>query len=177
MYRFSRQNRRKNQIDNVIDAPMVEVFGGTLALLIILYALINLVISEDIQAMLERSTENAEFKVSWTNGGEGLVILSYPDKLRILETNQSIASADICQSGSAFISYIDKIYNNHQQQVIFAILEGGVKTMATARNCMLKRNPNKRISIGWIIANSDLLNTVKLEDLPVRIKRALSKSR
>ena len=172
-----KRTRRNNRIDNTIDAPMVEIFGGTLALLIILYALINLVISEDIQAMLERSTENAEFKVSWTNGGEGLVVISYPDKLRILETNQSIPTAQICQSGGEFLNYVSKIYNNQKQQIIFAILEGGVKTMATARNCMLKTNPRKRISIGWIIANSDLLNTVKLEDLPVRIKRALTKTR
>jgi hypothetical protein len=177
MSKFSKKFRKNNHNDNAIDAPMVEIFGGTLALLIILYALINVVISEDIQAMLERSTENAEFKVSWTDGGEGLIILSYPDKLRILETNETVFPQQICQDSGTFLNYVNKLYNNQKQQIIFAILEGGVKTMAKARDCMLHKNPNKKISIGWIIANSDLLNTVKLEDLPVRVKRALTKSR
>lgn len=169
--------RKKNNPNDAIDTPMVEVFGGTLALLIILFALVNLIVSEDIRAMLERSTENAEFKVSWTDGSEGLVVITYSDRLRILETNMDVPIAKICTNQDTFMTYVNKVYNNPKQQIIFAILEGGVTTMAKARNCMLTSNPHKPINIGWIIANTDLLNTVKLQDLPVRIKRALSTSR
>ena len=172
-----RASRRRSISSESFDTPSVEVFGGALALLIILFALVNLIVSEDIQAMLERSTENAEFKVSWTNGGEGLVVISYADKIRILETNEEVPTTQICVDEDAFMRYVNKIYGNSKQQIIFAIVEGGVSTMAKARNCMLQRNPNRIISIGWIIANSDLLNTVKLKDLPARIKRALSSPR
>lgn len=173
---FSLRRRSKNAIEQGMDAPMVEVFGGTLALLIILFALVNLIVSEDIQAMLERSTENAEFKVSWTEGGEGFIVISHADKLQILETNVSVAKADICTPQGAFMPYVQRLYDNPKQQIIFAIVEGGVATMAKARNCMLHRNPNRAISIGWVIANKDLLSTVALEDLPPRIKRALGKT-
>ena len=174
----SRNRNRHGIHTDSIDTPTVEVFGSALALLIILFALVNLIVSEDIKAMLERSTENAEFKVSWTDGSEGLVVISYPDRLHILETNESVSRSEICQGGGdAFMNYVNQIYGNSKQQIIFAILEGGVTTMARARDCMLKRNPNKAISIGWIIANSDLLNTVKIKDLPVRVKRALSSPR
>ncbi len=152
---------------------MVEVFGSTLALLIIIFILINLIVSSDIRAMLERSTEGAKYQVSWQDGSEGLVVISFPDKLRIIETNEQIPRAEICQAGSAFMRYVEKIYTTEKQQLIFAITEGGVGTMALSRNCLLQRWPQHAISIGWIIANRDLLSTVHLQSLPARIKRTI----
>ncbi len=158
-----------------IDAPMVEVFGGALALLIIIFILINLIVTQDIRAMLDRSTEDAKFKVSWQNGTEGLVVISYPDKLRIIETNESIPRSEICTPNNPFLRYVENIYNNSQnQQLIFAILDNGVETMAIARNCMRARWAQRVINIGWIIANQDLLSTVRLQDLPARIKKSLN---
>lgn len=164
------------QHQSVFDAPMVEVFGSALALLIIIFILINLIITKDIKAMLARSTEGAQYNVSWTNGSEGLVILTYPNKLLILETNETVQKKDICTANSAFMRYVSGIYDNaSQQQVIFAILADSVSTMAIARNCMQRRWANRTISIGWIIANADLLSTVRLQDLPARIKRSVDK--
>ena len=168
-----KRTRHKQRMLSDFDAPMVEVFGGALALLIIVFILVNLIVTQDIRAMLDRSTEDAQFKVSWQDGGEGFIVITYPDRLRIIETNQNVAKADICKPNSPFMNYITRLYNNTKEQLIFAILDGGVDTMALARNCMLKTWPRRPISIGWIIANKDLLSTVRLEDLPARVKRSI----
>ena len=169
-----RKSYRKASQAQDSDTPVIEVFGAALALLIILLVLVNTIVTQDIQAMLDRSTEGAEFKVSWQDGSEGLVVLSYKDKLRILETNTEVAKADICSAGSPFLDYVENIYAaGSSQQIIFAILDMGVDTMAIARDCLRLRWQNRPISIGWIIANQDLLGSVNLQDIPARIKRTI----
>ena len=124
--------------------------------------------------MLDRSTEGAKYKVSWQDGSEGLVVITQPDKLRILQTNEQVTQGAICAPNSPFVRYVSSIYDNpSKQQIIFAITDGSVSTMAIARNCMRKKYANRHISIGWIIANSDLLSTVRLDELPDRIKRTI----
>ncbi len=157
-----------------IDTPTIEVFGSALALLIIIFILTNLVVSKNITAMLERSTEAAKYKVSWQDGSEGFVVISYADKIRIIETNEEIIKANICKQNSPFIRYVEKIYNNkNRKQLIFAITDKSVETMAIARECLRVHYLNRSINIGWIIANKDLLSTVRLQDLPKHIKRSI----
>lgn len=167
--------RRKIQhIGNGFDAPIVEVFGSALALLIIILVISNIVITQDIRAMLDRSTEGAKFDVSWQDGSQGFVIITYANKLRIIESNQALNQNEICKSNSPFLQYAEKIYdNNDKQQLIFAITEKGVTTMAIARECLRTHYPKRRISIGWIIANKDLLSTVRLQNLPSYIKKTI----
>ena len=172
-----RGRRRPGLLDD-FDAPIVEVFGGALALLILVFILLNVVVSEDMQMMLDRSTEGAEYKVSWQDGSEGLVVIVYPGRLKILETNETVARAAICQPGSPYLRYVERIYGSEgRQQIIFAITEQGVSTTALARNCLRTRFPGRIISIGWIIASRDLLSTVRLNELPARIKRTLAPER
>ena len=170
---------------------MVEVFGGTLALLIIVFILLNMIVSQDMERMLDRSTEDAEFRVSWQDGSEGLVVITYPGRLRILETNETVAEGDLCSIGSPFLRYVERIYNGGpldgggvgeesargeqgiRRQIIFAITAGSVTTTAIARNCLRGHFPGRIISIGWIIANRDLLSSVSLQELPARIKRSM----
>ena len=169
------RHRRRPLLYADFDAPMVEVFGGTLALLIMVFILLNIIVSQDMQRMLDRSTESARFKVSWQDGSEGLVVVTYPAKLRILETNETMAQSDICLPQSPFLRYVERVYNSAgRQQIIFAITEKGVSTTAIARNCLREHFPGRTISIGWIIANRDLLSTVRLADLPARIKRTIN---
>ncbi|MGI9250254.1 MAG: hypothetical protein ACR2PR_03545 [Pseudohongiellaceae bacterium] len=169
------QYRRRTQLFSEFDAPMVEVFGGTLALLIVVFILLNIIVTQDIQAMLDRSTEGAEYKVSWQDGSEGMVVISYPDKMRILETNETVPGEDVCLPQAAFLRYAERIYNSGEpQQIIFAITENSVTTTATARNCLREHFPDRTLSIGWIIASRDLLSTVRLDELPARIKRTIN---
>ena len=170
----SPSRRRKPWLHADFDAPMVEVFGGTLALLIIVFILLNLIVSQDLERMLDHSTEGAEYRVSWQDGSEGLVVVTYPGRLRILETNETVMEDEVCLPQSPFLRYVEQIYNSGgQQQVIFAVTENGVGTTAVARDCLRGYFPQRTVSIGWIIANRDLLSSVRLQDLPARIKRSI----
>ena len=174
MINSAKKRRGIHFLGNSFDAPVVEIFGSTLALLIIILVISNIIVSKDIRAMLDRSTEGAKFNVSWQDGSQGFVIITYTNKLRIIETNQSLKANEICEDNSPFIQYVEKIYNNSsKQQLIFAITEQGVKTMAIARECLRTHYPQRRIAIGWIIANKDLLSTVRLKSLPAHIKKTI----
>ena len=165
--------RNKTTLYDAVDTPSVEVFGSALALFIIIFILVNLIVTNDIQTMLDRSIDNAKYKISWNNQGSGYIVIAYPDKLKIVETKETIASEKVCSPGSSFINYATQLYNVQNQQLIFAITDGGVQTMADARNCIRQLWPNRLVSIGWIIANKDLLSTVDLEQLPARIKKTI----
>ena len=156
------------------DAPIVEVFGGAFALLLILFLIINSIADSQIYAMLDDAAEESTYKISWETGAEGFVILAFPDRLHILETNTSIPLGEICTVGSHFVDYVSSLYRQRNTQVVFAITEGGVTSMATARNCMLSSLGRIPIAIGWIIANAQLLKAVDLESIPVQIKRSIT---
>ena len=168
--------RRRRHLEDAINAPMVEVFGGAFALLLILFILVNLFNNSEIYAMIEDSSEEAEYKVSWENGAEGFVVVSFPDRLQILETNDSIPIKQICSPNGPFLRYAHKTYGSRAKQMIFAIVEKGAYTMAVARNCLLSEFPSRPISMGWIIANKDLLRAVDLDEIPAEITNSIKKS-
>ena len=171
-----KRTRNRHRLEDAINAPMVEIFGGAFALLMILFMLVNLFANTEIYAMVEDASEASTYKVSWENGSEGFVVLSFPDRIQILETGDSIPTKDICRPGGAFIRYAHKLYDSRIQQMIFAIVEQGVHTMAIARNCLLSEFQSLPVSIGWIIANKDLLKAVDLQEIPPEIIRSINNS-
>ena len=66
-----------------------------------------------------------------------------------------------------------RVYRADRQQIVFAILEGGVPTMAAARNCIRSVLPGRELTIGWIVANNELLKSVSLDDIPAYIRQAV----
>ena len=166
---------RKKHFDN-INTPIVEIFGGAFALLLILFLIINTIVDTEINAMLDDAVEEAAFKVSWESGAEGFVVISFADRLHILETNTSVTKDKICSPNSKFIKYVQDIYRHRNKQIIFAITEGGVSTMAMARNCMMANFPSKPMLIAWIIANKELLKVIDLQDIPAQIKQSVKKT-
>ncbi len=154
-------------------APMVEIFGGMFALMMVLFLLFNLFSQASLIERLEAFSDEGLYKVGWGAHGAGYVIITFPDDLRIVETGEVLEKNEICESGSPFIDYARKIYNVEKQQLIFALLEGSVQTMAKARNCMLRIMPKKLLNIGWIIADRELLKSVSLEDIPPYIDKAI----
>ena len=97
----------------------------------------------------------------------------FPMNYGLLKTQQLVEKGQICKPDSAFVQYAHTIYQSKKKQIIFALLEGSVATMAEARNCMLKIMPNKILNIGWIIANNELLKSVSLDDIPPYIERVI----
>lgn len=156
------------------NAPMVEIFGGVFALLMVLFLLFNLFSQASLMERLETSSEEGLHRVGWGAHGSGYVVITFPDELRIIETGATVEKGEICKPGSAFVDYARKIYNSKRQQLIFTLLEGSVATMAEARNCMLKIMPNKLLTIGWIMANEEFLKSVSLNDIPAYIDKVIN---
>ena len=155
------------------NAPMVEIFGGVFALLLVLFLIINLFSQAALLERLEEASDSGLYRVGWGASGTGFVVLAFPSEIRIVETGESVANDKLCQLGDPFVAYVRKVYRSEKQQLIFAILEQGVSTMAAAHACMRKALPNRNIAIGWIIANNELLKSVSLNDIPAFIKKAV----
>ncbi len=152
---------------------MVEIFGGVFALLLVLFLIINLFSQAALIERLEEATDSGLYRVGWGSSGTGFVVIAFPSEIRIVETGETVAGDQLCRPGSPFAAYVRKTYRSEKQQLIFAILEQGVTTMAAAHACMRKTLPDRRIAIGWIIANNELLKSVSLQDIPAFIKQAV----
>lgn len=155
------------------NAPMVEIFGGVFALLLVLFLIINILSQASLLERIENTSDEGLYRIGWGAAGSGYVVITFPDELRIIETREAVAQSDICKPKSAFVRYARKVYAAQKKQLIFTILEDSLPTMAAARNCMLKIMPNRALHIGWIIADNELLKSVSLDDIPAYIKKAV----
>ncbi|MGI9345447.1 MAG: hypothetical protein ACR2PW_04195 [Gammaproteobacteria bacterium] len=153
--------------------PLIEIFGGLFALLLVLFLIFNLFSQAAIQERIETAADEGLFKIGWGAHGAGFVIITLPDELRIVETGSNIVRGKICHPQSPFVKYVLKVYNGERQQIIFTLLEGSVGTMAEARNCIMKLLPNQRVAIGWIIADREVLKSVSLNDIPPYIEKVI----
>ena len=160
--------------DDANGAPMVEIFGGIFALLLVLFLIMNLLSQAALVERLEAASDEGLYRVGWGTSGSGFVVLAFPAELRIVETGETIRAEDICTPQSPFVAYARKTYAAERQQLIFAILEHGVATMANARNCLMRVLPNQTLAIGWIIANDELLKSISLNDIPAFVQQAVA---
>ena len=167
MERRSRNSRRSGLrvTGENFDTPMLEIFGGAFALLMVLFIIINLLNSPTSIARAE-NVDEGEYKISWGQEGEGFVVIAYPARLWIIETQQSIPRDTICDTDSPFVKYAFEKYSAENKQIIFTILDDAVKTTSIARNCLRAMFPSIPISIGWIVANSEFLKAVNLNEIP-----------
>lgn len=154
-------------------APMVEIFGGLFALLLVLFLIMNLLSQAALVERIEAASDEGLYRVGWDAGGAGFVVLAFPAEVRIVETGEAVGGGRICAPDSPFVDYVRRIYRAQRQQVVFAILEGGVPTMAEARNCIRAVLPERELTIGWIVANEELLKSVSLSDIPAYVKEAV----
>lgn len=154
-------------------APMVEIFGGLFALLLVLFLIMNLLSQAALVERIEVASDEGLYRVGWDAGGAGFVVLVFPAEVRIVETGQVAGAGRICEPDSPFVDYVRRVYRVERQQIVFAILEGGVPTLAEARNCIRAILPGRELTIGWIVANDELLKSVALNDIPAYVKQAL----
>lgn len=153
--------------------PAIEIFGGVFALLLVLFLLINLLSTATIFERIQEASEEGLYRINWQQSGEGFVVITFADSLRIIETNETVIYDDICIAQSPFVRYIKKIYSQEKTQIIFAILENSIPSMRRARDCIQQQMPDQQISIGWIIASNELLKSIKLGDIPAHIINAI----
>ena len=155
------------------NAPSIEIFGGVFALLLVLFLLINTFSQASLNERLSDINEDGAYKVDWGAQGSGYIVIAFPGDLRIVETFETVRQDAVCEEDSAFVRYARKVYQSKNKQIVFTILEDGVATMAAARNCMMQIMPGKILTIGWIIADKELLKSVSLDDIPPYIEEVI----
>ncbi len=174
-------NRRSRALSGLAlqeenNAPMMAIFGGVFALMLVVLVVVNIYSSAALRERLERGDEQGMHRIERTDGGAGYVVLTFPETLRITETNTSVPLGSICRSGSAFVDYAREIYDGRAgsddrvNQIVFFVLEGSVSTLAEARNCMLRMWPGRLILISWVMVDNEFLKSVALNDIPEYIR-------
>ena len=150
---------------------MLEIFAGAFLLMLLLFVLITQLNTLMEESRQQETVEPGEYRISWENNAEGFIVIAMPDKIRIAETQEAIPISKVCQPNGPFLKYAYEKYSQQKKQLIFAILEGGVRSMYLSRNCLKDTFGNYPITIGWIAANQDILKAVNLNELPTYIKK------
>ena len=156
--------------------PMMAVFGGMFALMLVFLIIVNVLSEESVRERLERGEEDGVYRIERVDGGAGYVVIVFPGALRVVETNEGIARDEICRVGGAYRQYAQRVYQGNNEQLLFIVLDGSVPTMAEARNCLRRMWPDKSIQIGWVIADSEFLKSVTLDDIPSYIENYIEQA-
>lgn len=159
------------------NTPMLAVFGGMFAVMLVFLVLVNVVSEAAVRERLLDGADEGMYRISRMDGGEGFVVLTFPDSLRIVETGEGVGLKDICAAGSAYREYADSIYSRENAQIVFVVLEGSVPLMAEARNCLRIMFPDVPLHIGWVMADAEFLKSVVLDDIPPYIQDYAQRNR
>ncbi len=150
--------------------PMMAIFGGVFGLLLVFLVVVNLYSDAAQRERLEHGNEDGRYRIERLDGGAGYVVISFPHELRIVETGAGIQPDAICEPGGPFTDYAHRVYETKGDQLVFFVLEGSVTTMATARECLRLMWPGQVLTIGWVMADNELLKSVALNDIPGYIR-------
>ena len=161
---------KERQLDDESNAPMMAVFGGMFALMLVFLLIVNIFSESAVRERLQDTAEDGLYRIQAEQSGFGYVVIVFPGTLRIVETGEGIPREEICEPGSAYRNYAERIYSVNEQQLLFFILEGSIPVMAEARNCLARIWPEREINIGWVIADNEFLKSVTLDDIPSYIR-------
>lgn len=159
------------------NAPMMAIFGGMFALMLVFLLVVNLYSTAAVRERLERGDEQGQYRIERLDGGAGYVVIVFPRALRIVETGEQVPAGSICTPGSPFMEYARRVYASKQEQLVFFILEGGIPPMSVARNCLREMWPGRLLTIGWVIADNEFLKSVALDDIPDYIREYVEPAR
>ena len=151
------------------NAPMMAIFGGVFALMLVFLLLVNLFSGSAVRERLDRASEHGLYRIERMDGGAGYVVIVFPEAIRIVETGAGVPAGAICEPGSAFVDYARRIYEQEQDQLVFFLLRGSVGAMSEARECLRGTWPDQVLTIGWVVAD-DELKSVSLDDIPAYIR-------
>lgn len=152
------------------NAPMMAIFGGVFALMLVFLLLVNVFSSEAVRERLDRSSEHGLYRIERMDGGAGYVVIVFPEAIRIVETGAGVAAGAICEPRSPFVDYARRIYEQTGDQLVFFLLQGSVGAMSEARECLRGMWPEQVLTIGWVVADNELLKSVTLDDIPPYIR-------
>ena len=152
------------------NAPMMAIFGGVFALMLVFLLLVNLFSGSAVRERLDRASEHGLHRIERMDGGAGYVVIVFPEAIRIVETGTGVPAGAVCEPGSAFIDYARRIYGQEQDQLVFFLLQGSIGAMSEARECLRGMWPDRVLTIGWVVADDELLKSVSLDDVPAYIR-------
>ena len=161
---------KERQPDDESNAPMMAVFGGMFALMLVFLLIVNIFSESAVRERLQDTAEDGLYRIQSEAGGFGYVVIVFPSTLRIVETGEGVAREDICTLGSPYRNYAERVYQDEEQQLLFFVLEGSIPIMAEARNCLAAIWPDREIRIGWVIADNEFMKSVMLDDIPSYIR-------
>ncbi len=172
MRETDKHGRGRSVAEEENSASMMAAFGGFFGLLLVFLVLVNLFTGEAARERLESAGENGLYRIERPDKqGAGFMVITFPESLRIVETGEGVPMGHVCSgSSAAFSDYAHKVYENKGDQLVFFMLEGSVAMMAEARQCLRDFWPNRTVTIGWVIADNELLKSVALNDIPAYIK-------
>ena len=152
------------------NAPMMAIFGGVFALMLVFLLLVNLFSGSAVRERLDRASEHGLHRIERMDGGAGYVVIVFPDAIRIVETGTGVSAGAICEPGSAFVDYARRVYGQERDQLVFFLLQGSIGAMSEARECLRGMWPDQVLTIGWVIADDELLKSIPLGDVPAYIR-------
>ena len=157
--------------------PQIELFGGVFALLLVLFLLINTFLGTQVEERLGEISEEGVYKIGWETKGSGYTVIVFPNEVSIVQNGATVGVDELCDPRSPFLRYVHEVYAQPKTQIIFILLENSVRTMAKARSCLRTLFPARPLSIGWIIADNELLKSVSLDDIQPYIGAVLKARR
>lgn len=152
------------------NAPMLAIFGGVFALLLVFLLLVNVHTSEAVRERIDRASEHGTYRIERMDGGSGYVVIVFPGELRVVETGMNTPADEACDVGSDYRTYAERIYGEGRDQLVFFLLEGSIGTMYKARDCLRRMWPDRLLTIGWVVADDELLKSISLDNIPPYIR-------
>ena len=152
------------------NAPMMAIFGGVFALMLVFLLLVNLFSNHAVRERLDRASEHGTYRIERMDGGAGYVVIVFREAVRIVETGAGVSVGAICVPGSAFVDYARRIYEEERDQIVFVLLQGSIGAMFEARECLRAMWPDQMLTIGWVVADNELLKSVSLDEIPTYVR-------
>ena len=152
------------------NAPMMAIFGGVFALMLVFLLLVNVYSSQAVRERLDRTSEHGLHRIERMDGGAGYVVIVFPGELRIVETGGVAAAGSVCAPDAPFRDYAHRVYTGERDQIVFFLLEGSIGAMFEARECLRRMWPDRVLTIGWVVADDELLKSISLDEVPEYVR-------
>lgn len=163
-----RQRIRQRTDDSFF--PLVEIFGGTFAVLLVLYVLVSLFSGAVRSRMLDLDVPFGPYRVEWPGGNSGYVILVFGDKVKIAETKKEVFRGHICEDNRDFVPYARQVYLAKREKLIFVIQPGGIRLFKEAHKCLRHIFRPQQVDVAWVILDDEVEKEIYASSLPWFIK-------
>ncbi|MEP4928369.1 MAG: hypothetical protein ABJT31_11385 [Hyphomicrobiales bacterium] len=156
---------------------LVEVFGGLIAVLLIILVFISI---QGLNFEMRARTDPAgigDYLVHWDNEEfDGVMVTLSKGVMTVIEKQIERNEGDICTGEVP--QYINETYLQHNRILLLFVTEGGVRLYREMRDCIFESLPNGYDpKIYFIMADKQVLRLRPIEEMPPEIQYVLEKNR